>query len=201
MPQTTKSFSFVSGVTASTVTPPPLTWAFAPMSAVFVTSSTFSPTPAPIDVSDLRSTAAPSAKAFAVVRFSALTLTAFVAVTWMPGAIEAVFVVVTQLTLTAAAMPTPPLSLSPVSLPELVLAVSVESDAFGSEPLVLPSVFGLFVTWSLDCWSAFWFLPPSSSAPFVLACAFAERRRLRRRAHGQGLGGEVARERRRSSSP
>ena len=56
------------------------------------------------------------------------------------------FEVVTQLTLTAAAMPTPPLSLSPVWLPELVLAVLVESEAFGIVPLVLPFVFGLFLT-------------------------------------------------------
>ena len=92
----------------------------------------------------------------------------------MDAAVDrAVFVVVTQLTLTAAAMPTPPLSLSPVWLPELLLAELVESEALGIEPVVLPVVFGLLLTWSPDCWSAFWFLPPASSAPFALACAFA----------------------------
>ena len=57
------------------------------MSAVFVTSSTLRPTPAPMLVSDFRLTAAPSAKAFAVVRFVALTLTAPVEVTWTPPSI------------------------------------------------------------------------------------------------------------------
>ena len=48
MPQTMKSSSLPDGVTASTVTPPPVTCAPAPMDAVFVMSSTLRPTPAPM---------------------------------------------------------------------------------------------------------------------------------------------------------
>ena len=66
-PQTMKSFSLPAGVTASTVIPPPVTCAPAPIDAVFVTSSTFRPTPAPIETSESMLIAEPIAFAFALV--------------------------------------------------------------------------------------------------------------------------------------
>lgn len=65
--------------------------------------------------------------------------------TWRFGAIDAMFVVRAQLIETAAAMLTPPpLSPSPLWLLDSLLPWLVESDDFGSEPSVLPDVFGLF---------------------------------------------------------
>ena len=67
MPQTMKSSSLPAGVFASTVTPPPVTCAPAPMDAVFVMSSTLRPTPAPIATSLWRLPLKPIAREFAPV--------------------------------------------------------------------------------------------------------------------------------------
>ena len=67
MPQTMKSSSLPDGVTASTVTPPPFTCAPAPIDAVFVTSSTLTPTPRRSPTSLCSSPLEPIARAFAPV--------------------------------------------------------------------------------------------------------------------------------------
>ena len=67
MPQTMKSSSLPDGVTAWTVTPPPVTCAPAPMDAVFVMSSTLRPTPAPMATSLWRFPLKPIAREFAPV--------------------------------------------------------------------------------------------------------------------------------------
>jgi hypothetical protein len=144
-PQTTKSFRLPAGVIASTVIPLPLTVAPLPIEAEFVTTSTFRPIAAPTAVSDLRSKATPIDFAVAPTRFVALTFAAPPAETTTPPPIVAVFVCRAQLTLTDAAMATPPLC-SPDLSPDELWPWSVESSAFGRLPFVLPFAFGLSAT-------------------------------------------------------
>src|SRR6266568_4692101 len=152
--QTMNSFFFVPGEIASIVTLPPLTFAFVWTTAVLLISATFSETAAPMLVSFSRLIAAPSPNASAFVWLTALILTLPVAVRWTPEPTDAVLFDTTQLSATAAAMPTPPLFESPVLLLDSLLAWSVEPLADGVEPPVLPVAFGLFWTWSSFCESA-----------------------------------------------
>src|SRR5579859_6162321 len=137
--QTTKSFSLVGGVTASTVIEPPLTTAPGAIEAWFVMSSTFRPTAAPTATSDCMLALKPIALALASIVFWLVTLTAPVALTVGAGLVplprRAVVLWRAQLIEMAAAMFTPPLS-SPDSLLELLLAESVESWALGRLPSV-----------------------------------------------------------------
>src|SRR5712692_3190162 len=152
--QTTKSFSLPAGVTASTVTGPPVTCA-----------------PAPIATSDWRLVLRPMALALALTWFSLLILTApgALTVSVVSWPISAVVEIRAQFSETAAAMLTPPLS-SPDSLLDLLFALSVFSLPLGRSPSVFPVVFGFLPTWSFD-WSSE--LLPSSFSPLELACALA----------------------------
>ena len=168
-PHETTSLRLPAGVMASTVMPAALICAPPPTEAVLVTLCTLSPIAAPTAVSLSSPPARPIALPTAPTRVTALTTTVPIEMMTTLPAIEAVLVCRAQLTVTAAATATPPL-LSPDWLLELLVALSVESLAFGSSPPVLPAAFGLFATESL-LWSSP-FLPLSLS-PLALALATA----------------------------
>ena len=163
---------------ASTVIPLPVTLALESIAAVFEMSATLRPTAAPIwledspDVSPAVLSAVPIARAVASVEFCALTMTGPLRPTTVrPLAMRAVFDVLTQLTLIAAATPTPlpELPLLPLASP---LPCVVFSFALGSVPTPWVLVFGLLPT----CLLALLSDPPSESlelAPDALASAFA----------------------------